>query len=74
MKSFLKRLRSSSRESIQTDSDLKISENSCSTESIGYEIKEKNLSKLEKAIWNCDLRAVERHLIEKQMIPNESFW
>ncbi|EUB59155.1 Ankyrin repeat domain-containing protein 7 [Echinococcus granulosus] len=71
MKKLLKRLSSSSRENLHKDAEFKCSEGFESYGDIGYEVKEKELSKLCKAIWNGDLLAVERYVMKDQMLPDK---
>lgn len=71
MKKILKRLSSSSRENLHKDLDSKSTENLEPFGNIGYEVKEKELSKLCKAIWNGDLPAVERYVMKEHMLPDK---
>lgn len=53
------------------DSELRGIENFHSSGNVGYEVKEKELSKLCKAIWNSDLPAVERYVMKEHMLPDK---
>ena len=71
MKKLLKKLSSTSRENLHKDSAFKSLDNLNSFESIGYEVKEKELSKLCRAIWNGDLPSVEKLVMKDQMLPDK---
>ncbi|KAL5112818.1 Ankyrin repeat domain-containing protein 7 [Taenia crassiceps] len=71
MKKFLRRLSSSSRENLHKDFELRSTESFESSGNIGYEVKEKDLSKLCRAIWSGDLFAVERYVMKEHMLPDK---
>lgn len=71
MRKFLKRLNSLSRESLNKDSDLKSCEDLNLVDSNDSDIRERDLNKLGKAIWNGDMTAFERHLTNDQLTTNK---
>lgn len=71
MKKFLKRLSSTSREALHKDSDTCEIDRNNDLAAVGYEVKEKELSKLQKAVWQGDYSAVQRLVMKEAMVPDK---